>query len=576
MRWSQSFIPTLRDDPADAEAISHKLLVRAGYIRQLMSGVYSLLPLGFAVSRKLSAIVRAEMGAIGAQEFHLPALHPAELWQRSGRWELVGEEMFRLKDRRGADTALGMTHEEVFTTLAVELRSYRQLPQIWFQLQTKFRDEPRPKSGLLRVREFTMKDSYSFDADAAGLDEAFKRHFQAYRRIFSRCGLETLAVEASSGAMGGSESVEFMVASDAGEDWVASCAACGYAANVEKARSLLPAVEDAAGLAAPERFATPGVRTIEDLAGFAARPTPAASQIKTLVYVLDGETVLVLLRGDDQLVEAKLRDGAGAAEARPAQEPEIRAALAASAGSLGAVGVAGRRVFADEALRGRRAMVTGANQDGFHLQGVDVERDIAVSSWLDLRLARAGESCPMCEAPLRIDKTIEVGHIFKLGTRYSEKLGSVFLDEAGAARPIVMGSYGIGIERMLAAVVERSHDAAGIIWPIAVAPYEVLITVVNPKDAATSDAAGALYDALRGAGIEVLLDDRDERPGVKFNDADLIGIPYRLTVGPKGLKEGKIEITRRQTRVARSVDLHKAAASVTESVLEERSFAPQR
>jgi len=576
MRWSQSFIPTLRDDPADAEAISHKLLVRAGYIRQLMSGVYSLLPLGFAVSRKITAIVRAEMNAVGAQEFHLPALHPAELWQRSGRWELIGEEMFRLKDRRGADTALGMTHEEVFTTLAVELRSYRQLPQIWFQLQTKFRDEPRPKSGLLRVREFTMKDSYSFDLDAAGLDESFKRHFQAYRRIFSRCGLETLAVEASSGAMGGSESVEFMVASDAGEDWVASCAACGYAANVEKARSLLSAMQDGPGLAAPERFATPGVRTIEDLASFASSPTPAASQIKTLVYVLDGETVLVLLRGDDLLVEAKLRDATGAAEARPAQEPEIRAALASSAGSLGAVGVSGLRVLADEALRGRRGMVTGANLDGFHLKGVDVERDIAVSSWLDLRLARAGEGCPMCEAPLRVDKTIEVGHIFKLGTRYSEKLGAVVLDEAGVARPIVMGSYGIGIERMLAAVVERSHDAAGIVWPIAVAPYEVLITVVNPKDAATSDAAGALYDALRGAGIEVLLDDRDERPGVKFNDADLIGIPYRLTVGPKGLKEGKVEITRRQTRVARSVDLHKAAASVSESVLEERSFAPQR
>ena len=576
MRWSQSFIPTLRDDPADAEAISHKLLVRAGYIRQLMSGVYSLLPLGFAVSRKITAIVRAEMNAVGAQEFHLPALHPAELWQRSGRWDLVGEEMFRLKDRRGADTALGMTHEEVFSTLAVELRSYRQLPQIWFQLQTKFRDEPRPKSGLLRVREFTMKDSYSFDLDAAGLDESFKRHFQAYRRIFSRCGLETLAVEASSGAMGGSESVEFMVASDAGEDWVASCAACGYAANVEKARSLLPAVQEGPGLAAPERFATPGVRTIEDLTSFASSPTPAASQIKTLVYVLDGETVLLLLRGDDLLVEAKLRDGTGAVEARPAQEPEIRAALAASAGSLGAVGVSGLRVLADEALRGRREMVTGANQDGFHLRGVDVERDIAVSSWLDLRLARAGEGCPMCEAQLRIDKTIEVGHIFKLGTRYSEKFGAVVLDETGAARPIVMGSYGIGIERMLAAVVERSHDAAGIVWPISVAPYEVLITVVNPKDAATSDAAGALYDALRGAGIEVLLDDRDERPGVKFNDADLIGIPYRLTVGPKGLKEGKVEITRRQTRVARSVDLHKAAASVSESVLEERSFAPQR
>jgi prolyl-tRNA synthetase len=576
VRWSQSFIPTLRDAPADAEAVSHKLLVRAGFARQLMAGVYSLLPLGQAVACKITAIVRAEMNAIGAQEFHLPALHPAELWQRSGRWELVGEEMFRLKDRRGADTALGMTHEEVFTTLACELRSYRQLPQIWFQIQTKFRDEPRPKSGLLRVREFTMKDSYSFDLDADGLDESFQKHFHAYRRIFSRCGLETLAVEASSGTMGGSESVEFMLASDAGEDWVASCPACGYAANVEKARSLLPAQEQPAGPGAPERFATPGVRSIEDLVGFAASPTPAHDQIKTLVYRIDGETVLVLLRGDDQLVEAKLREGTDASETRPAQEDEIRAALGASAGSLGAVGVKGLRVLADQALRGRRGMVTGANQDGFHLRGVDVERDIAVFCWLDLRQARAGEGCPLCESPLRVDKAIEVGHIFKLGTRYAEKLGASVLDDAGTSKPIVMGSYGIGIERLLAAVVERSHDDAGIIWPLAVAPYEVLISVVNPKDPATSDAAGGLYDALRGAGIEVLLDDRDERPGVKFNDADLIGIPYRLTVGPKGLKEGKVEITRRQTRLARSLDLHKAAASLTETVLEERSFAPQR
>jgi prolyl-tRNA synthetase len=576
MRWSQSFIPTLRDDPADAEAISHKLLVRAGCVRQLMSGVYSLLPLGFAVFRKLTSIVRAEMNAIGAQEFRLPALHPAELWQRSGRWDQIGDEMFRLKDRRGADAALGMTHEEVFTTLAAELRSYRQLPQLWYQFQSKFRDEPRPKSGLLRVREFTMKDSYSFDLDAAGLDQSFQKHFQAYRRIFSRCGLETLAVEASSGVMGGSESVEFMLASDAGEDWVASCGACGYAANVEKARSLVPPEPDGPVAAAPERFATPGVRTIEDLARFEPHPVPAARQLKTLVYVLDGATALVLLRGDDELVETKLRDGTGALEARAASDAEIRAALGASAGSLGAVGVAGLRVLADEALRGRRGMVTGANQDGFHLAGVEVERDVAVSGWLDLRLARAGEGCPMCEGPLRVDKAIEVGHIFKLGTRYSEKLGASVLDESGAARPIVMGSYGIGIERLLAAVVERSHDDAGIVWPLAVAPYEVLITVVNPKDAATSDAAGALYDALRGAGIEVLLDDRDERPGVKFNDADLIGIPYRVTVGPKGLKEGKLELTRRQTRVARSLDLHKAAGSITETVLEERSFAPQR
>jgi prolyl-tRNA synthetase len=542
-------------------------------VRQLTAGVYSLLPLGVRVCAKISRIVRREMDAIGGQEFSLPALHPAELWQRSGRWEVMGEEMFRLEDRKGAKYALGMTHEEVFAQLACEIRSYRDLPQIWYQLQTKFRDEPRPKAGLLRVREFVMKDSYSLDLDAAGLDRAFQRHFEAYRRIFAGCGLETLAVEASSGAMGGSESVEFMVASDAGEDWVAACEACGYAANVETARSQLAPVADGPGPAAPERFATPGQRTIEDLARFPGG-APAERQIKTLVYVVGGETLLVLLRGDHALVEQKLRDGLGAAEARPAHDEEIRAALGASAGSLGAVGVAGLRVVADEALRGRRDMVTGANQDEFHLRGVDVERDLRVDAWLDLRGVREGEPCPMCDAALRVRKTIEVGHIFKLGTRYSERLGAQVLDEAGRSRPIVMGSYGIGIGRCMAAIAERCGDAAGLAWPLAVAPYEVLLTLVNPKDAATADAAGGIYDALVAEGVEVLFDDRDERPGVKFNDADLIGVPYRLTVGPKGLAEGRVELVRRRTREARPLDLQKAGREVAERVLEERGQAP--
>ncbi len=437
MHWSQAFIPTLRDDPADAEAISHKLLVRAGLIRQLMSGVYSILPLGWRVCRKIEAIVREEMERIGGQEFRLPALQPAEIWQRSGRWEVMGEEMFRLRDRRQSELCLGMTHEEIFATLATEIRSYRALPQIWFQLQNKFRDEPRPKSGLLRVREFTMKDSYSFDVGADGLDRAFQQHFEAYRRIFDRCGLEPLAVEASSGSMGGSESIEFMVPSDAGEDWVASCAACGYAANVEKACSALPALEDPVGAAAPEAFPTPGVRTIEDLAAFEGG-APADRQIKTLVYVLDGAAALVLLRGDHPLSEQKLADATGARELRPAGAEEIRAALGASAGSLGAVGVSGPRVLADEALRGRRAMTTGANRDDHHLRGVDVERDIAVDAWCDLREVRDGEGCPACDAPLAVQKTIEVGHIFKLGTKYSEALAASVLDENGKARPIVI------------------------------------------------------------------------------------------------------------------------------------------
>jgi prolyl-tRNA synthetase len=575
VRWSEAFIPTLRDDPADAEAASHRLLVRAGYVRQLMAGAYSLLPLGQRVCQKITRVVRAEMDAIGGQEFKLPALHPAELWKRSGRWETMGDEMFRLVDRKGADLALGMTHEEVFATLAGELRSYKELPQIWYQIQTKFRDEPRPKSGVLRVREFTMKDSYSLDVEQAGLDAAFQRHFEAYRKIFLRCGIETLAVEASSGSMGGSESIEFMVESDAGEDFVASCTRCGYAANIEKATSQLAAAEDAPSGDAPERFATPGVRTIEDLARF-ADGAPAERQIKTLVYSVDGVLVLVLLRGDHALSGQKLHDQVEARGIRPASEAEIRAALGAGPGSLGAVAVTDRTVIADFALDNRRNMVTGANQDDFHLRSVDVERDIRVKHWLDLREVRAGEGCPSCGEPLRVVKTIEVGHIFKLGTRYSEALGAKVLDDGGASRPIIMGSYGIGIERAMAAVVERCHDANGIVWPLSVAPYEVVVTLVKPTDPAVAEAGGQLYDALRANGIEVLLDDRDERPGVKFKDADLVGIPYRVTIGPKGIGEGKAEIVRRKTGEVRSVDLLKAASTVAEAVLEERSFAPAR
>jgi prolyl-tRNA synthetase family II len=573
VRWSQLFIPTLRDDPADAEAISHKLLVRAGFVRQLMSGVYSLLPLGFRVCQKIEKITREEMNGIGAQEFLLPSIQPADLWQRSGRWETMGEEMFRLTDRKGADIGLGMTCEEVFASLAAELRSYKQLPQIWYQIQKKYRDEPRPKSGVLRVREFTMKDSYSLDIKPEGLDAAFQRHFDAYRRIFSRCGLETLAVEASSGSMGGSESVEFTVASDAGEDWVVSCEACGYAANIEKARSQVESVENLPGLGAPEEFATPGVRTIEDLATFDGG-APAEHQIKTLVVALDGEIALVLMRGDHLLVEQKLQDATGAVEVQPASDKEIQNSFGASAGSLGAVGVTGHRILADLELRGRSGMVTGANRDGFHLRGVDVERDIPNAEWLDLREVKVGENCQLCDAALEVRKTIEVGHIFKLGTRYSEMLGAMIQDESGKSRPIIMGSYGIGIERAMAAVVESRHDEAGMIWPISVAPFEAVISVVNPKNATAADAGGALYDALVAEGIDVLLDDRDERPGVKFNDADLVGIPYRITVGPKGLAEGVVEVTERRGRKARNVAVEKAAATVTEAVLEERAFNP--
>ncbi len=569
MRWSQAHIPTLRDDPADAEAISHKLLVRAGFIRQLVAGVYSVLPLGDRVVRKVEQIIRDEIDEIGGQEFSLPSLQPRDLWEKSGRWDVMGQEMFKFADRRGADTGLAMTHEEVFTHLALELRSYKQLPQIWYQFGKKFRDEARPKSGLLRVREFIMKDSYSFDVDEAGLDHAFDRHFDAYRKIFNRIGFDAVAVEASSGAMGGNTSIEFMLRSDAGEDWIVVCAACGYAANTEKATSRVAEVADEAPPAAPEKFATPGIRTIEALAekeSFAS----AERQIKTLVYRIDDNLVLLLLRGCDQLAEQKVIDQIEGELIRPAEPDEIKAALGASPGSLGAVGVTDLFVVADEALRGRTNMVTGANEDDFHLKGVDLERDIDVKAWLDLREVQSGEGCPMCGEALEVQKTIEVGHIFKLGTKYSDALGATVLDDNGKAVPIVMGSYGIGLERNMAAIVEANHDESGICWPMNVAPYEVVITVVKPKDVECLEAAERLYDGLQKAGVEVILDDRDERPGVKFKDADLVGFPYRVTVGPKGLADGVVELRRRANGETRDIPRDHAIEEIVEAVADER------
>ena len=570
MRWSSAFIPTLRDDPADAEAISHKLLVRAGFMRQLMAGHYSMTPLGFRSLRKLEAIVREEMDRIGAQEFRLPCMHPREIWEKSGRWDTVGEEMFRLQDRKQADLALGMTHEEIFAYHATELRSYKSLPQIWYQFQSKFRDEARPKSGLLRVREFTMKDSYSFDLDTDGLDAAFDRHFEAYRRMFKRFGFEIVAVEASSGVMGGNTSIEFMLKSDAGEDWVAACEQCGYAANVEKASSLIPEVEDGQGLTEPEKFATPGVKTIDDLAEMKGG-APGDRQIKTLVYRIDDKSVLVLLRGDHQLAEQKLIDQVEAESIRPAEPGEIKKLLGALPGSLGAVGRGDLFVIADEALRGRKDMVTGANEDGFHLRGVDLERDIDVKAWLDLREVRDGEGCPLCKQPISVHKTIEVGHIFKLGTKYSEAMGASVQDEKGVSVPLVMGSYGIGLERNLAAVVEANHDENGICWPVNVAPYEVVVTVVKPADVDCHEAGERLYEKLSEAGIDVILDDRNERPGVKFKDAELIGFPYRVTIGPKGLADGIFELVRRRDGQKRDLQIEHAAGTIIEAVLDERS-----
>ncbi len=561
MRWSQAFIPTLRDDPTDAEAPSHRLLVRAGFIRQLMAGSYSLLPLGMRSATKLANIVREEIDAIGGQEFLLPVVHPAEPWRQSGRWDNVEEILVKFKDRREADLVLAMTHEEIFTIVAKELKSYKELPQLWYHIQTKFRDEARPKAGLLRVREFSMKDSYSFDIDTAGLDAQFERHRDAYTRIFARIGMTSIPVEASSGAMGGSSSVEFMVPSDAGEDWIAVCPNGDYAANLERATSTLAPVDDAPWEGGVERFATPGLRTIASLADAHEFAAPS-QQIKSLVYVADGETILVLLRGDHDLEEQKLADGLGVAEVRPADEAEIVALLGAHAGSLGPVGVEGARIVADPALCDRRNMVTGANEDDWHVRGVDVASDVAVDVWLDVRRVVAGDACPVCGAAMELVKTIEVGHIFKLGTKYSDSLGLTVLDENGAEVPVQMGSYGIGIGRNLAAVVEANHDEKGIIWPASVAPYTVVLTVVKVKDEASMEVAERLYADFRNAGIDVLLDDRDERPGVKFNDAELIGFPFRVTIGPRGIASGLLEVTTRSTGETRELPIDDVVATV--------------
>ncbi len=568
MRWSTMHIPTLRDDPADAGAPSHRLLLRAGFIRPLMAGHYSLLPLGQRVRLKVMGIIREEMDRIGAQEIVMPVMHPAELWQLSGRWQLMGDEMFRLKDRRGADLALGMTHEEIVTNLATELESYRQLPQMWYQIQTKLRDEPRPKAGLMRTREFTMKDSYSFDLDADGLDTSFRLHRDAYVRIFERLAIPAVPVEASSGTMGGSDSTEFICPSPSGEDLIVLCPECGYAANIEKATSRLAAVDDSAErttlLAAPESFDTPGVRTIEDLA--TRYQAPAERQVKTLVYFLDGVLTLVLLRGDHALNEQKLIDATGANEIRPAQPDEIRAALGALPGSLGAVGVSGHPIIADEALRGRRGMYTGANVDDTHLRGVDVERDIAVGQWADLREVAAGDECVNCGHGLEVERGIEVGHIFKLGAKYTEAMQiRVSGPEGKPIRP-VMGCYGIGVERALATVVEVHYDAKGIIWPVSVAPFEVVVVIAQQDDPAVAEAGEEVYVALADAGVDVIVDDRPVRAGVKFSDAELVGIPFRVTIGKRGLAAGTAELTERESGTTVQIPLADLTAQVREAI----------
>jgi prolyl-tRNA synthetase len=582
-RWSSLFIPTLREAPADAEVASHKFLVRAGYVRQLAAGIYSYLFLGQRSFNKITAIVREEMDKIG-QEFYLPALHPREIWEASGRWSVMGDNLFRLKDRKGADLCLGMTEEEVMTEIArKELRSYKQLPQIWYQIQSKFRDEPRPKSGLLRVRQFMMKDSYSFDLDAAGLDVSYLKHRDAYFKIFDRCGLKYMVIEAHSGAMGGSQSEEFMVRTPAGEDQIVSCETCGYAANLEKAASKLEGVEDlkTEGDGKPLLVHTPGQKTIEDVARFLG--VSPKNKIKTLALVTqesgaqgkDGKTgksnlraVVLLLRGDHQMNEAKLVSAVGGKETRPMEESEIRELFRSPAGFLGPLGIEWAKelsdverpiLLVDKALEGRKNLISGANKEDYHVKNITPGETFQPTAYVDLRSVTAGEPCPNCGNSLRIDTAVEIGHIFKLGYKYCESMGARVLDRNGKEVTPIMGSYGIGIERILTAAVEQSNDENGFWLPPHIAPFEIVVTPTNVRDEAIKAAAEDIAQRLDGAGYDVLLDDRDERPGVKFKDADLVGIPFRVTVGKK-VTEGTVEVVRRSTR-----EMHDASiAAITD------------
>jgi prolyl-tRNA synthetase len=574
-RWSQLFIPTLREAPADAEVASHKLLVRAGYIRQLGAGIYSFLFFGNRTTQKIMGIVRQEMDKIG-QEFYLPALNPRDLWEESGRWTVMGENMFRLKDRKGADLCLGMTHEEVMTDIArKELRSYKQLPQIWYQIQTKFRDEPRPKAGLLRVRQFIMKDAYSFDIDAAGLDTSYQKHHDTYCRIFDRCGLKYMVIDAHSGAMGGTKSQEFMVRTPAGEDLIVSCEKCNYAANMEKATSKLAPVEDLKpeGDGQPLEVHTPGQKTIEDVARFLG--VSPKNKIKTLAMMITAEepekarariptkwepgqvsrAVVLLMRGDHQMNETKLSTAVGGKETRPMQEEEILALFKSPAGYLGPLGIDWAKdmndptkpiLLVDKALEGRTNLIGGANKENYHVKHLTPGKNFHPTAYVDLRSVIAGEDCPNCGSPLRIDTAVEIGHIFKLGYKYSETMGARVLDHNGKEIAPIMGSYGIGIERILTAAVEQNNDESGFWLPPSIAPFEVVVVSTNSKDEAIRSAAEGIALQLEAAGFDVLLDDRDERPGVKFKDADLVGIPFRINVGKK-VTEDTVEVVRRST-----------------------------
>ena len=576
MKWTQTLIPTLREAPSDAEIVSHKLLLRAGLIRKLAAGVYTFLPLGLRSLRKIETIIREEMDRAGAIEVLMPALQPPEIWQQSGRAETARDVLFKVKDSSQREWYLSPTAEEVITTLAAnEINSYRQLPKNFYQVSPKFRDEIRPRFGLMRAKEFIMKDAYSFDTTDEGAMASYKKMYDAYTRIFARVGLKAFPVEADTGVIGGNYSHEFMVPAETGENDVAFCEACGYAANIEKATSGIPKTAAREIGAAVEKFATPGVVTIEALA---KEPYKVAAnrQIKTLVYVADSKVILILVRGDDQLNETKLAAKTGAVQVRPATPEECVATLGAHPGSLGAVVnvPADVKVYADERLQGANDMTTGANEDGFHFRNVSIERDIKVTAWFDLRTVTAGEPCGKCGKPLKIRRAIEVGHVFKLGTKYSEKLNATFLDVDGSRKPSVMGCYGIGVTRTLQAVIEQGNDKDGVIWPLSVAPYQVCITPLSVvPESEPMKLAEKFYAELTARGVDVILDDRDERPGVKFKDADLVGFPIRLALGEKSLLKGEIEVKPRNGAV-QFVKTENAVAAVLKLIADNGVVAP--
>ena len=560
MRYSQMLVPTLREEPADAEVISHKLMLRAGMIRKLAAGIYTVLPLGVRVMHKVERIIREEMNRAGAQEVVMPCVLPADLWKESGRWDQYGKELLRIKDRHDRDYCFGPTHEEVVTDLARrEIRSYRQLPINLYQIQTKFRDEVRPRFGVMRAREFVMKDAYSFDADEAGAERSYERMYDAYMRIFQRCGLRFRAVEADTGLIGGRFSHEFMVLADTGEDAIVSCGECAYAANIERAEigDIAEATEEKPKQL--ERVQTPDKKSVEEVTAFLG--IPPERLVKTIVFETEKGAMAALVRGDHEINEAKLRRHLGVTQLELAGDHVVADVTHAPKGFAGPVGL-DLRIIADYALQGMRNMVTGANEPDTHLINVNLERDFQVDAFADIRLAQEGDPCPRCTGQLQLSRGIEVGHIFKLGEKYSKALGATYLDQEGNERSLIMGCYGIGVGRTAAAAIEQNHDENGIIFPFAIAPFHVLIVPVNNKDAQMMEAAEDLYQSLSEKGAEVILDDRDERPGVKFKDADIIGIPLRLTIGEKNLKQGKVEIKARGSGEVTLVDLQEVSERV--------------